>query len=144
MHDFIVGLEMSKVYHKMSRCLDAMMPEEFGNVINSSNARVLCYIIDAGDSVNVIQRDIEHFLGVRRSTVSLILTNMEHHGLIYRQRVESDGRIKRIVPTQKAYEIHEKLSQIFTLMEHRIKNDLTPTQLMAFQETLHAMNQNLD
>ena len=144
MQDFIVGLEMGKVYHKMTRCIDAMMSEVSGEIFTSTNARVLCYIIEAGDSVHVVQRDIEQFLGVRRSTVSVILTNMQQHGLILRQSVASDARLKRIVPTQKAYELHEKLSEIFVQMEDTLKKNLTPGQLMVFYEALQGMDQNLD
>ncbi len=50
----------------------------------------------------IYQKDIESEFKVRRSTVSVILKTMEDRGLVDRISVESDARLKRIIPTDLA------------------------------------------
>ena len=58
---------------------------------------------------NIFQKDFEEKFSIRRSTASVILKNMEQKGLIMRVSVESDARLKKIVLTEKAIEIHKKI-----------------------------------
>ena len=52
--------------------------------------------------VFIIRKDIEEEFQIRKSTVTGILQLMEKNGFIYRESVEKDARLKRIVPTKKA------------------------------------------
>lgn len=61
----------------------------------------------------VFQKDIERELRIRRSTATQMLKDMEKNGLITRQAVDNDMRLKKLVLTEAAtqifYEVHDEL-----------------------------------
>lgn len=59
----------------------------------------------------VYQRDIEKRLCIRRSTVTATLNRMEKNGLIVRESVPEDARLKRIVLTEKAISLHNDVEK---------------------------------
>lgn len=70
------------------------------------------------------QRDVETRFRFRRSTATGILQLMERRGLLVREPVDYDARLKRLVLTDKAralhQQIHEKLSRTEQVMREGI------------------------
>lgn len=66
---------------------------------------VIKYLYDNRDR-DVYQRDIETEFSVRRSTVTGIIQLMEKNGLIVRESVENDARLKKLILTEKAIKLH--------------------------------------
>ena len=58
---------------------------------------LLGFIIE--EEGDVFQKDIEEMFSLRRSTVSGVLSAMEGSGLIVRERVEYDARLRKICAT---------------------------------------------
>ena len=56
---------------------------------------------------DIYQKDIEEYFTITRSTASKVLSLMEQKGLIQRQAVAQDARLKKIILTDKAWEIRE-------------------------------------
>ena len=80
----------------------------------------------------VYQRDIEKRLCIRRSTVTATLNRMEKNGLIVRESVPEDARLKRIVLTEKAISLHND-----------VEKEISMEDLEQFQKTLQVMCKNL-
>ena len=78
--------------------------------ITGTHAWALGYLYKNRDK-DVFQRDIEEKFSVRRSTVTNILQLMEKNGVIKREPVEHDARLKKIVLTQKGIDAHLMLEQ---------------------------------
>ena len=68
------------------------------------NGLIMGYLAENADR-DVYQRDIERELCICRSAVSKMLASLEQGGLVTRERVARDDRLKRIVLTEsgKAY-----------------------------------------
>ncbi len=77
---------------------------------------ILCYLKAQGET-HIFQKDVEKKFSMRRSTATAILQLMEKNGLITRESVEYDARLKRIVLTEKA----EQLVSLFDV--ERQKNE---------------------
>ena len=60
---------------------------------------------------DVYQRDIEKALHIRRSTAAVALNQMEADGFVVRENVDSDKRLKKIVPTEKLFSVHERVER---------------------------------
>ena len=60
---------------------------------------------------DIFQKDFEEKFSIRRSTASVILKTMEQKGLVERISVKSDARLKKIVLTEKAVDIHNKITE---------------------------------
>lgn len=66
---------------------------------------IIAYLYDHRDQ-DIYQRDIEAEFKVSRSTTSNMLSLMEKKQMIKRLNVENDARLKRVVLTEKAVELH--------------------------------------
>ena len=80
---------------------------------------VLDYLYENG-ARDVFQRDLEVEFQIRRSTVTGILQGMERRGLISRQPVEQDARLKKLVLTEAGLRIHAKAEQHMREVESRL------------------------
>lgn len=93
---------------------------------------------------DVFQRDFEEHFSIRRSTASNMLRLMEENGLIVRERVENDARLKRIVLTERAVTLHEKIMQDIEKREERLKKGLSEEELNTFFAVLDKIQANLE
>lgn len=76
---------------------------------------------------DVFQKDIESAFRISRSTTSSMLTLMEKKGLITRESVDYDARLKKLGLTQSAVDMHlsniENIKKIDDIVENAITAD---------------------
>lgn len=92
---------------------------------------------------NVFQRDLEAEFHVRRSTVTGILKGMEKKGLIQRLPVAEDARLKRIILTSQAKNLHQEVEVAVARMEKIALQGLSEAEIAFFLEILEKMKANL-
>ncbi len=78
------------------------------------------------------QRDIETEFKISRSTTSSVITLMEKKGLLVRQSVPSDARLKKIVLTDKAIGMHRHQMADMQRVDAVIEGALTPAEKKLF------------
>lgn len=93
---------------------------------------------------DIFQKDFEQEFNIRRSTASSILSLMERNGLITRQSVPHDARLKKIVLTDKALEIQAKVNKAFENLETIMSRDISPQELEIFFSVMDKINSNLE
>jgi len=93
---------------------------------------------------DVFQRDFESHFSIRRSTASNILSCMEKNGLIIRESVEHDARLKKIVLTERAVEIHKMIIKDIYKREERLKKGIDPNDLECFFRVIEKVKANLE
>ncbi len=81
---------------------------------------------------DIFQKDFEKQFSIRRSTASNLLKVMENNGLIKRISVPNDARLKKIILTDKAKEIHEKIILHTEEREKLLRNNLTEDEIKQF------------
>ncbi len=95
------------------------------------------------EDTDVFQKDIEAAFHISRATASNILKGMEKKGLIQRMPIEHDGRLKKLVLTQKAYE-HDKQARIgIEKTERWVTRGMTEEEINTFRLLLDRAIQNL-
>ena len=86
---------------------------------------VVLFVLDQeeqfGPEHEVTQKDVEHYLGLRSSTVTHILARAEENGLITREKSLRDSRAKHLSITPKG----QKLVPIFFDVLDSIENKMT-------------------
>lgn len=92
---------------------------------------------------NVFQRDLEADFNVRRSTISGILQNLEKKGLILRESVDEDARLKKITLTEDAITIHEEVLQKIASLEEKMTEGIVEEEWMVFYKVLKKIKENL-
>jgi len=93
---------------------------------------------------DIFQKDFELEFSIRRSTASCILKTMEQKGLIVRQSVESDARLKKIVLTEKAIDIHHKITEEILNREKRLREGISEEDLTVFFNVMNRLCANME
>ncbi len=117
--------------------------KSYADSVTGTNGWVIRYLYDNRNK-DIFQRDIEKTFGIRRSTVTVMLGTMEKNGLITRTAVESDARLKKITPTDKALELHHKISDEIDGIEEIMTAGMSDEEIAAFIKTLEKIKSNLE
>ena len=128
------------VSNKLCRKSDQVM-NKYG-CTHSQNA-VMFYIIKNQDR-DIYQKDIEEAFGIRRSSVSAILTHLEKKGFIARTSVEKDGRLKKISLTNEGRKMVEDTVKLIHDFEESLLSDISEDELDTFYNVLYKLAYAVD
>ena len=92
---------------------------------------------------DVFQRDLEKEFKVRRSSATEMLKRMEKNGMIRRESVDYDARLKKIVLTERATEIQEMIDKRFAELEEKLKEGISEQELQTFFAVLSKIRRNI-
>ena len=135
------GVWISILSHKLGKRMNADV-QRLG--LTGVQSRVIHYILVHRPDGPVYQRDLESALCMSRSTTTGVLQLMEKNGLIQRESVASDARLKSLIPTEKAVRLHAQVGECLRRTEQRLTQGLSDAQMSAFLETAAQMSANLD
>lgn len=93
--------------------------------ITGVQGRILGFIYCKSNKKDIFQKDIEEELNIRRSSVTSVLQLMEKNGYIKRIRVSEDGRLKKIILTEKGLEIQRGVYACIINVEKSLRNELS-------------------
>ena len=135
------GLWIHVLSHKLKKSMDANM-QSLG--ITGVQSRIMHYILVKCADGPIFQRDVEGVFSMNRSTATGILQLMEKNGLILRESVASDARLKSLIPTEKAARLDAQIGELLQQNEKKLTCGLSDSQLALFRETAALMSANLD
>lgn len=93
---------------------------------------------------DIFQKDIETKYSIRRSTATGILQLMEKNGLITREPVEYDARLKKIVLTEKALVVSRQAHLNISDLEKQLTKGMSAEELAVFRSLISKMKANLE
>ena len=117
--------------------------EQGDSELTTMQRSVLNYILISSMARDVYQKDIEREFDVRRSTATGMLQLMEKNGLVYRECVPQDARLKRIIPTEKAVAMRESVIKNICETEEILTMDIAPEDYEICIRVLKQMSENL-
>ena len=135
------GMWIHILSHKLKKRMNANM-QSLG--LTGGQSRIMHYILVKCDEGPVFQRDVEKAFGMSRSTATGILQLMEKNGLIVRESVASDARLKSLIPTERAAHLDAQIGESLRRTEQRLTRGLSSAQLTLFLQTAAHMSANLD
>ena len=135
------GMWIHILSHKLKKRMNANM-QSLG--LTGVQSRIMHYILVKCAEGPVFQRDVESAFGMSRSTATGILQLMEKNGLILRESVASDARLKSLVPTDKAAHLDAQIGESLRQTEQRLTQGLSDEQIALFLETVAHMSENLE
>lgn len=139
----IVGKEIGRLSHKFHRTLHACHADSFPEGITGTNIRIIRFLAEHSDR-DIFQKDLEDEFSVRRSTVSKVLALMDDKGLILRQTVASDARLKKLVLTERGWEIFRITTDAAIATEDQLVAGISEEEQELLLNLLQRMNRNLD
>ncbi len=121
----------------------------FGNLfaeygVTYPQSRVLTRLFNQLGKGDVNQRDLERALGIKASSVSSLVRNLEQKGLIYSERMPQDTRNKRILLTEKGMQLREMLGETRLQAESALVAGLTENQVKTLRADLMQILNNLN
>ena len=111
--------------------------------ITDTQGRVLQYIWEESEKREVFQKDIEDEFDIRRSSVTQIIQLLERDGLIVRESVQRDARLKKLVLTEKAIEIQKVMNGKVRELEAEMQKDISPEEKELFLKILCKNRKNV-
>lgn len=112
--------------------------------IGSAQGKILNYVLVESETHSVYQKDLEREFGLRPSTVTEMLNALEQKKLIQRVSDEWDGRYKKIVFTEKARSMKDRIRQEVEETEHLLLQGITEQEKQEFLRIAGKMLQNLE
>lgn len=106
-------------------------------------SRVLTRLFSQLDKGDVNQRDLEYALGIKASSVSSLVRNLEQKGFIRCERLPQDTRNKRVLLTEKGMEVRKVLDDARNRAESCMVAGLSQEQQEQFRGYLRQVMNNL-
>lgn len=129
---------VSKLSNKLRRKLDMLSSrKEF----SGSQGRTLHFLL--AQTEDIFQKDIEEEYSIRPSTATELLKQMEANGLIRREPVSYDNRLKKIVLTDKALTYRHQVVEDLTALEKNLTKGISEEKMEVFFEVIEKMMDNL-
>lgn len=115
----------------------------FHDTLSGAQGKTLHFILVRGAEGDVFQKDVEEEYSLRPPTATKLLKEMEKNGLIRRETVPYDARLKRIVATEKALQYQELIRESLEETESRLTNGISEEDLDTFFRVIRQMIRNM-
>lgn len=137
-----IGFVIRNLSRQIGRRADSCAGRQYLDSLTGTNGWIIGYIANNSER-EIFQKDIEETFAVRRSTVSRVVTLMEQKGLIVRESVDSDGRLKKLMLTDKAWEIHRMIDAEMKELESDIVEGISEEDIETFMRIAEKMSLNI-
>ncbi|MDO4288166.1 MAG: MarR family winged helix-turn-helix transcriptional regulator [Eubacterium sp.] len=138
-----IGMEVKILSTLIDRRMNERIAEDSqGGGLTRMQGMVIRYL-EENEDAPVFQRDIEKRFDIRRSTATSILQLMEKNGLIAKEAVDYDARLKRIIMTPKARAVQDHVCEIIKDFEAELKTGLSDGEVAIFFELLDKIKNNI-
>ena len=127
---------MKRLIYQKKRAMEAT----YG--MSMTDSWILRYL-DEHEGQEVLQKNIETDLHIKKSALTQQLNEMESNGLIRRSISEHDSRYKCISRTEKAIEIHQQIMDEIEEHERLMRKGIDEADLAVFSRVLDQMIENI-
>ena len=136
-----LGGLIHKVAHKMKREIDHAN-QKLG--VSGVQGRIIGYVRCESKNRDVFQKDIEEHFELRGSSVTSTLQNLEKMGFIVRESIPTDQRLKRIVLTKKALDIHNQITKNIEQVEKEAFSSINKEEEQLLSDLLKRILSNIE
>lgn len=137
-----LGQEVRIVSNLLKRTIDNTAVKQRMDHLTGTQCWIIGYMY-ANQNKDIFQKDIEMEFSIRRSTVTGIIKLLEKNELITRESVSYDARLKKLVLTEKAIELHHEIMSEIYKVEDRLTEGITSEEKEVFLKVVEKMKQNL-
>jgi len=142
-HTLDIGFQLHSLSNLMKRRMEHS--EFFSHMddnVTRNNGWILNYLAYHSDR-DIYQRDIENAFYIRRSTVSKVIRLMESKGLLRREAVPGDARLKKLVLTAEGRRIQAAIEREQQETERLLRRGVTEEELRVFHQVMEKFKNNI-
>lgn len=143
-HQRMIALEMKSVNNMIRRKLDIRFQEAGLGDLTGMQGPMLGYINTKLGKQDIFQKDLEKEFNIRRSTATVMLQTLEQKGYIVREPVDSDGRLKRIVLTDKAIAHNRAIRRQIDAFNKELAEEISKEEQEVFFRVIDKIKSNLE
>lgn len=135
-----LGLALQRVQNTFNRNVD-----NYARSLGLTGMQMLIieYLTSFSKEQAIYQKDIEHEFNIRKSTATNILRLMEQKDLITKKVNNKDTRLKKILLTEKASKLEQKITDYFINSEAETEAILGAKTKKEVMKNLHVLEQAL-
>ncbi len=138
-----VGMEIRALDNLIKRFIDNSINKERLVQVTGSNGWIIGYLWDNRDR-DIYQRDLEAEFRITRSTASKVVNLMVEKGLIIRESVKEDARLKRLTLTEKGAGMAQEMEDGHERIERQIVRGFSKEELEQFYSYLDRLKKNVE
>ena len=142
MENQMIGRELRSLNNLIRRYFELTTHKKEIEAITGNNGWIIGYLAQNHDR-DIYQKDLERHFTITRSTASRVLSRMEQKGLIQRQPVARDARLKKIVLTEKAWRLKGLMREDIVQMEQTLVRGFSETEKKTLYSYIQRMKQNI-
>ena len=144
MHKNSIGFEIATLSNIIKREINNFESKKHMDKLTRMHGWVIGYIKNNANNKDIFQKDLEKEFSIRRSTASGILKLMEKNGLILREPVGYDARLKKLSLTQNAFDIDKAFLEDVDEVEERLTRNFTSKEKEIIFKLIKKMKSNLE
>lgn len=137
-----VGIELRSLNNLIRRYFENNINKKQVDIITGTNGWIIGYLAE-NTGCDIYQKDVEEEFGITRSTASKVLILMEQKGLVVRNSVSHDARLKKLTLTEKAWKVSKLMKEDADLMEKTLTKGFTEEELQKLHDYLEKMKNNM-
>ncbi len=137
-----IGTELGMLKNLLERQLACMRSANEEEDLTGMQAMLLHHLL--GCEGDCFQKDLETQFRIRRSTATGMLKLMEQRGLISREPVEYDARLKKLVLTDKARKLDKSIRREIQNIEAVMSKSIDPNELEIWFKVCGQIQLNLE
>lgn len=142
--DKMVGFQIKSINNLIRRKLDVRFHEAGLQEVTGIQGPVIGYIYQHSKERDIFQKDIEKEFSIQRSTATVLLQNLEQKGLIVREAVDYDARLKKLLVTPRAVQLHCLIIELIDGFHEQLEDGISPQEKNEFLRILDKLKDNLN
>ena len=140
----LLGFRIRSVWQQVKRLMNRHLTENECYDLTGMQFAIVSYIAKESATRDVFQKDLEQKFDIRKSTVTGILNTMERDGLLLRETVPYDARLRKMILTDKALQAKKNSEQVIDTVENQLSKGLTEEEIATFLTILEKISKNAE
>ena len=140
----LLGFRIRSVWQQVKRLMNRHLTENNSYGLTGMQFAIVSYLARESIERDVFQKDLEQKFDIRKSTVTGILNTMERDGLLLRETVPYDARLRKMILTDKALQAKKNSEQVIDTVENQLSKGLTEEEIATFLTILEKISKNAE
>ena len=140
----LLGFRIRSVWQQVKRLMNRHLTENNSYGLTGMQFAIVSYLAKESAERDVFQKDLEQKFDIRKSTVTGILNTMERDGLLLRETVPYDARLRKMILTDKALQAKQNTEQVIDSVESQLSKGLTEEEITTFLNILEKISKNAE